>query len=468
MRIALIQCPAFGIDRPPLALGYLAAFVRRHGFVTKVFDLNINLYFQAKDEDRKFWEFKYVDKWITGDIFLKEKFIPEDFFKDWAKEILVSDPEIIGFSVHCTSLAASINLAREIKRINPNKIIVFGGPLYFSYNIPEYACGLAQKGDDSGFTVVDIIVIGEGEETFLDLLQRLKNNIPLESCPGIVYKKDNRIINNGLRLLMGNLDTLPFPEFDGFPKQYKYKNRLPILGSRGCIRRCVFCDDALTWDFYRARSAENIIEEMELRKKEGVEFLDFNDLLINGNLRQLSRLCDLIIKKGLDIPWGGSASINKHMDLAFFKKLKRSGCIYLNYGIESAAAKVLSAMNKGFSIQEAKKVIEDTYKAGIAVSTNWIVGFPNETEDDFKETLNFIQDNIYYFKNGVMINSFILKSNSPLYKNKEKFGIVMDSQGNWQSLAGLNTTAERKKRYDAFIKLLSNLGDRPSQEMFNK
>jgi len=468
MKIALVQCPAFGVDRPPLALGYLAAFVRRDGFLAEVFDLNIDLYAQIKDEDNKFWEFKYVDKWINGDIFLKEELIPSDFFKHWAKKILISDPDIIGFSVHCTSLLSSINLAREIKKLNPNKKIIFGGPLYFSYNIPEYACGLSQKGDDSGFTIIDIIVVGEGEVTLVDILQRLRSGASLESCLGIVYKKDGQIINNGLRPLIDNLDMLPFPEFDGLPEQYKYKKRLPILGSRGCIHRCVFCDDALTWRYYRSRSAENIIEEIKLRKKQGIEFLEFNDLLINGNLKQLEKLCDLIIQEGLDIFWGGSASINKYMDLDFLKKLKKSGCVYLNYGVESASPKILSAMNKGFSIEEAKKAIENTYKAGIAVSSNWIVGFPNESYEDFKETLDFIKNNIGYFKNGVMLNSFILKSNSPIYKDKERFGIVMDDSGSWSSLKGLNTIAERKIRYDTFIELINKLGDRPAHEMFNK
>lgn len=465
MKVSLVQCPAFGIDKPPLAIAYLVAFLRKQGHMVNVFDLNADLYYKTEEENKKFWEFQHVFQWLDNDYFSGENILSEVYFKNWAEQILATNPDVIGFSVQSSSLTASINLAKEIKNITSEKTIVFGGPLNLSYSI-EHAYYLLQLENDSKVRIVDIVALGEGEEILMDILERKEGKSSLEGCLGTVARENGRIINNGLRPLIENLDSITFPEFKDFPNKYKFKNRLPILGSRGCVHRCVFCDDTLMWRRFRFRSAQNVVKEMKLRKREGVEFLEFNDLLINGNLKQLSELSDLLIREKLNISWGGSATVDNRMDLKFLRKLKRAGCCYLNYGIESASPKVLREMSKSFTIEEAKKEIEDTYKAGISVCTNWIVGFPTETYEDFKEMLRFIKDNIRYLKNNIMVNSFILKGNSMLYHNQEKFGIVSDSRRNWYSLGGLNTVEERKRRYDEFVRLISELGDEPAHQTF--
>lgn len=467
MRVVLVQCPAFGIDRPPLALAYLAAFLRRQGYEVDVFDLNVDLYSKTEEKNKKFWEFKYVFQWLDNDYFSREGVLPKIYFKNWADQISALNPDVIGFSVQSSSLTASINLAKEIKNITPDKTIVFGGPLNLSYSV-EHAYYLLQIENGSKARIVDIVVLGEGEEILVEILKRMESKDSLKGCLGTVVMENSRFINNGPRPLIGDLDTIPFPEFNDFPCSYKYKHRIPILGSRGCIYRCTFCDDTLMWRRYRFRSAQNVVQEMKLRKKEGVKFLEFNDLLINGNLKQLSELCNLLIEAGLSIAWGGSATVDGHMDLNFLKKLKRAGCCYLNYGIESASPKVLREMNKSFTIEEAKKVIKDTYKAGISVCTNWIVGFPTETHEDFKVTVNFIRDNIDYLRNNIMVNSFILKYTSLLFKNREKFGVVSDKNRNWHSQGGINTVEERRRRYDKFIRLISEFGDKPAHETFQR
>ena len=467
MKIALIQCPAFGIDRPPIALGYLSAFLRSHGYSTVIFDFNIDLYSRISEENRKFWDFQHVFQWLDNNYFANEGLLPKSYFKDWAHEVVNSSCDVIGFSLQSSSLTASINLAREIKEIAPEKIIVFGGPLNLSYSIEHtyYLLGLENA---SKVRIVDIVVLGEGEEIFIEILSRLKREVTLEGCPGIVFAKGKTFINNGLRPLIKDIDSIPFPDFSDFPDKYKYKNKMPILSSRGCVHKCVFCDDTLMWKKFRCRTAGNIVKEMRLRKKQDVEFLEFNDLLINGNLQQLSAMCDILIQEKIKMAWGASACVDKRMDLYFFDKLKRAGCRYLNYGIESASPKVLMDIKKGFTIEEAKKAIELTYKAGISVCTNWIVGFPTETISDFEQTLKFVIENFWYLKNNIMVNSFILKGNSFIFQNQEKYGIISDKERNWHSLDGLNTIGERKRRYDEFIQLVATLGDNPAHETFQK
>lgn len=467
MKVALIQCPAFGIDRPPIALGYLSAFLKSRGHTAAIFDFNIDLYSRTSEQNKKFWDFQYVFQWLDNNYFANEGLLPKPYFKDWAKQVIDSSCDVIGFSLQSSSLTASINLAGQIKEIAPEKTIVFGGPLNLSYSI-EHAHHLLGLKNASKVSIVDIVALGEGEDMLIDILSRLERAITLEGCSGTVFIREGLIIDNGPRSLIGNIDSIPFPDFSGFPDKYKYKKRAPILGSRGCVHKCVFCDDTLMWKKYRHRTAGNIVDEMRLRKDQGIEFLEFNDLLINGNLRQLSAMCDLLIKEKIDVPWGASASVDKRMRLDFFKKLRRAGCCYLNYGIESASPKVLKDINKSFTIEEAKKAIEFTYKAGISACTNWIVGFPTETVSDFEQTLDFVKENFRYLKNNIMLNSFILKHNSSIFQNQEKYGITSDMERNWHSLGGMNTVDERKRRYDKFVALVSALGDKPAHETFQK
>ncbi|MBU1726215.1 MAG: hypothetical protein KJ880_01100, partial [Candidatus Omnitrophica bacterium] len=276
MKIALVQCPAFGIDRPPLALGYLAAYLRVNNYQTDIFDFNIDLYSRSNDDEKKFWDFQYVFQWLDKDYFSNQGFLPEEYFRDWAKQITESGCRIAGFSVQSSSLRASIKLASELKRIAPETVIIFGGPLHLSYSI-GHAYHLLQLEQPCGKKTVDIVAMGEGEQVLVEILNRIKSGSSLDGCQGTVLRENGRIVNNGLCPLIHDLDCLPFPDFSRFPLgRYKHKNRLPILGSRGCIFRCLFCDDSRMWRTYRSRTAENIINEIRIRKEEGVEFLEFN------------------------------------------------------------------------------------------------------------------------------------------------------------------------------------------------
>ncbi|MFH0984783.1 MAG: radical SAM protein [Candidatus Omnitrophota bacterium] len=466
MKITLVQCPAFGIDRPPLALGYLAAFLREQGQAVRVFDFNADLYAHAEEAHKRFWEFSYVFQWMNQDYFSQQKVLSESHYAQWAEMLLRDDPDILGFSVQSSSLICSLKLAREIRKRATAPAIVFGGPLHLSYSI-EHADHLLQMKDDVGRQLVDVVVLGEGEETLLDIARRLEAKESLRGCPGTVIRaEDGKILRNGPRSLIENLDILPFPDFHDFPSVYKYDRRWPILGSRGCVNRCVFCDDALMWRRYRYRSAANIFQEMKLRKEQGAEFLEFNDLLINGNSSELLKLCNLLIGGKLGLTWGGSACVGRNLDREMLKKLKQAGCCYLNFGIESASPKILKDMNKSFTISEVQRVITEAHRAGMDVCTNWIVGFPTEREEDFQQTLQFITRFFKLLRKNLMVNSFILKDASLLARHKEKFGVVAGDGWNWVSQDGANTVEVRKRRYDEFLATIERLGDKPKHKTF--
>jgi len=458
MKIALIQCPAFGIDRPPLALGYLAAVLRERNYDVKCFDFNIRLYSDMDEDKKSLWDFGNVYRWFDENYFLQIDPLHKKRSIDWLNEVMSFNPDAVGFSVQTSSLAYSAELAKLIKMVDPAKFVIFGGPITSTHSLGQNAYFL-QLENELKTKAVDAVVVGEGELTLIDLLDRFKNKSNLEDCKGTVFIR-NSVINNGPGTMVNNLDELPFPDFSDFSLD-KYSNKLgktlPILGSRGCIHKCVFCDDTLIWKKYRFRSAGNIFKEMSLRKAQGVSSLEFNDLLINGDYGQLNELCDLLIGSKPGISWGASASVDKHLDFQMLKKLKSAGCSYLNYGIESASPKVLKDMNKGFSIEEALRVIQDSYKARIKACTNWIVGFPTETDTDFQETLSFVRNKYKLIKDGLMVNSFMIKDHSLLHSNLDKYGIEFDQDHKWKTQEGGNTEEIRRKRYVSFLEEVNKL-----------
>ena len=155
---------------------------------------------------------------------------------------------------------------------------------------------------------------------------------------------------------------------------------LPISTSRGCINKCLFCSEFRLWRKYRYRDAENIFEEIRFQKQRSpsISHLFFNDSLINGNMRNLDKLCQLIIDSHLDISWGGQAAIREEMTSDFIAKMKAAGFSHVSYGLESASPKILKIMGKRFAPEVAERVIRSTKKMGIRTCVNIIVGFPGE------------------------------------------------------------------------------------------
>ena len=157
------------------------------------------------------------------------------------------------------------------------------------------------------------------------------------------------------------------------------------------------------------------------------------DSLINGNIRELEDFCDRVIGTGLDkwgktIWWGANACVRKEMTSEILVKMEKAGCRFLNFGFESGSENVLKMMNKRFDIQTAENVFRDTTNAGIDVNLYMLIGFPTETEEDFKETLQFFsknRDHIHYAYAGA---GCTINPNSDLNINPEKYGIYWKNE----------------------------------------
>lgn len=459
MKIAFIQAPAWGRDCPPYTMCLLAALVRQKGHEAYLFDLNNSLYYASSKDIKKMWDDKdYYSFWenkesVCAILEANDKII--DFYVD---KILKSDARIIGFTVHFSSVWASLEIAEAIKKRDRSRIIVFGGP----------DCSRQQKGD---FLIqqdcVDIVVHGEGESPLFDIIDNFGNIKELKNLKGCLLLRDGCICDGGYAAGPPDLDSLPLPDYSDFKddinlRAYREPYRLDILDSRGCIMHCYFCSEWQFWGKFRSKSGQKIYAEIVQHMQDfpQVNYFYFIGSLVNGDMKALESFCDLVISNNLKIQWAGQAIIRPEMTSGLLQKMKRSGCAWISYGIESGSQRVLNKMNKKFSLEVANKVLRDTKEAGMATQVNFMFGLPTETLDDFGRTLEFLKNNRKFIDTILASQSFcVIDKGTYLYNHSEEFGIRNKKHHlYWESDNGDNNYPERLRRYEEFCKLALSLG----------
>lgn len=460
MKIALVRCPCINLPYPPpIGMAYIASFLKVAGHEVSIFDLNVEIFHQVHSTKKERWVMPDVNTLI--ELAKKVAFQYSNLIDRYVQEILNTEARIIGFSVYDTNLFFSLRMAREIKRKDKNRIVVFGGPECFPLWSGRY---LMQE------TVVDAVVYGEGEETLLDIVRSLEKSEAIEFCPGTIIRDGFRMIDCGPRQPIDNLDILPFPDFSGFPLDKYLTTELPIVFNRGCPRRCAYCSTPSLIPKYRWRSANRIYEEMkyQLQKYPHIDSFHSHSPSLSSNLKELSRLCDLIIQDKLKFKWSGFASIGPMMDIDLLRKMRKAGCFGLNLGVESGSQKIIDRMQKGFRIEVAERLLREAHSVGFETVVNFIIGFPGETEEDFQITLEFISRNWEYISHIGSMTTCWIEPYLYIFDHPEEFDIVIGSDAHrWQSNDGKNTfdvRTERKKRFEDFI---SSLGRKVSRPKFN-
>jgi len=412
--VLLVMCPPWDTKMPPLGLAYLASALEREGFIPKIFDLNIELYNIVENCDKSLWDMSNYLKWTKFNIHNKLYKENAKLLNQFYTVIERVKPLSICFSINISNYKSSLELIKEIKQKFTKIKIGVGGP-----NIDE---DYFMKGEMKDY--VDFAVIGEGEIVLPKVLKQIKHGLPIEKIEGILIpsKFNQRRIN--VNPIIKDLDSIPFPTYKGFPLK-KYTQRiLPILSSRGCIRRCAYCSDWKMGREYRIRSAENIFEEIKYHVSYNkIKNFDFKDLLINGDINVLNRLCDLIIDSGLKVTWSGQGIIRKEMTFDLLKKMKKSGFSTITYGIESFSNKTLRRMKKGTTKEIIDNVLHDTYNAGIKIQVNLIIGFPRETKQDFEETLFYLRKNSKIISAVSSLSPLSIYGNSDIELNPDSYGI---------------------------------------------
>lgn len=244
----------------------------------------------------------------------------------------------------------------------------------------------------------DIACIGEAEETIVELLRALELKTPLDAVEGIAYRDGTHVTVNNRRLPVQDIDTLPFPAYELFPIDHYRLIRFvhasdtdfvfPVLSGRGCKFKCNFC--YRLEDGFRARSAESIIEEVNLLRTDyQISYIYFFDELLMSSEKRTIELCEAFLKANLNIRWSCNGRLN-FAKPETLKLMKRAGCVFINYGIESVDDAVLKNMNKALTVKIIEQGIRATLDAGISPGFNMIFGNIGDNRDTLNKAVEFL------------------------------------------------------------------------------
>jgi len=305
---------------------------------------------------------------------------------NWIKK---EDPDILGFSVLLSTAKEAPKIAERVKAENPNIKIVFG-----SHHSTFNAERILKK-----YPFVDVVIRGEGEHTSLEVAKCLENRRDLDSVPGIIFRKNSRIISNPDRPLNKNIDDLPFPDRNLPDAQYdsaifgikiNTKKFTTVISSRGCPFNCSFCGiKKFTSRAWRSRSVENVIAELEFLYNEGYKQFLFTDDNFTLDAKRVSRLCQGIKKQRMDIEWFCDSRVDQ-ISYNMFREMVQAGCRCVFFGIESGNQRILDYYKKGITLKQSEEAVRKARKAGVDIIVgSFIVGAPDETLHEILNTLHF-------------------------------------------------------------------------------
>jgi len=346
-----------GSELPPLGIAILAAVTRDNGYKTKILDaaaLKLN-------------------------------------YEQTVNEILKENPNYLAITSVTISIFNAAKIAKLIKEKNPNIITIIGGPHLTA--VPEETM--------EKFSEFDIGVIGEAEETIVELLNNLDKNKNLNNIKGLIIRNKKKLKITPARLFIKDLDKLPFPAWDLLPDLLKYYqpaadslNRSPatlLITSRGCPGQCIFCDRKVFGNLIRGYSARYVIDMIKyLQKNYGIKDLFIEDDNFLVFKKRTKEICELIINEKIDITFSIMGRVDV-IDAEILNLLKKAGCWQINYGLESGSQKILDLLKKGTTVEQNKNAILLTKKAGIKVKGLFMIGNFGETRETIKETLDFIR-----------------------------------------------------------------------------
>ncbi len=343
-------------------------------------------------------------------------------------------PDIIGISVTVQTISAARTISMLCKNASENAKIIIGGPHPSQY--PEDTL--------EGIPEADFIVVGEGEKTYGSLLTAIKSKGNLADVEGIMYRSGNDIIRTGPREYIKNLDDVPQIPYYLFPMEkyksiIKYSRRHPkhtysLITSRGCPFQCTFCQKPVFGSKYRMHSAERVIRDIEtLVQAYGAKEIVFYDDTFSLDRNRILRICDLILEKGININWTAITRVDL-IDFQILKKMKKSGCWQLIFGLESGNQVLLDRIKKGFTLKDVKIKLGMCKDLGICTQGFLIIGLPGETVEMSRKTINYAIELDLDYANFLVALPY---KGTEMYETCKKYGKLRDTPG-WENYDFLN------------------------------
>jgi radical SAM superfamily enzyme YgiQ (UPF0313 family) len=311
-----------------------------------------------------------------------EKLTHEDF----QKRITQTSADIIGVTATTLLYKSAMQIITIAKQVQPQATTVLGGSHGTFWD----------EGALNEFPSLDIVVRREGEQTFIELLEKLHNKSSLDNVLGITFRKERKIIRTPDRPFLENLDSLPFPAHDLLPlEKLKHTGKIlfPLITSRGCVYWCDFCSTVRMFGrAYRWRSPKNVVDEMQLvHDKYGVDQVTFYDDAFTVNRDRVMKICQELRTRNLNITWDCGTRVDM-VDREMLKTMHDAGCFAVWLGVESGSEAILGAMNKRIKLDQTRLAFKTANKAGLMTIANTVIGFPGETEQTANETIRFIKE----------------------------------------------------------------------------
>jgi radical SAM superfamily enzyme YgiQ (UPF0313 family) len=366
---------------PPLGVLYLAGMLKRHGFNNlRVFD---------------------------GQLYKN----PEKAFKEVFQEFM---PDILGITALTPTLHRTYTLAKIARAIKKDVFIVFGGTHCSLYPQELMLTGIP-----------DALVLGEGEYSFLKILQSLEGGKISDDIEGVILRSNQDGAKKKPVHIM-ELDSLPFPDRSLVPRDAYYivvdkpVSATSMLSSRGCPFKCTFCKPVRK--IFTQRSPQSIADELEECKRMGFGIVNFVDDTFNINKKNVLEICREIVKRRIGINFSFMGRVDT-FDEETAEALREAGCLRIQFGIEAGTDRVLQLMDKGFTISEARRALEISKKYGFTTVAFYILGYPGETVEETSETVKF---SIETEPDYVQYLPLSVQPGTPLYESAISSGLIKD------------------------------------------
>ncbi len=372
---------------------------------------NIGGYFKILPLGLAYIARKLKDNDIDFSIFFPRE--SKDFFLKFRNYLgsQRNTPNIIGISATLFSAREALKLAKTAKTVNPKNIVVIGGPItsFSAKSIFKYSQDL------------DYVVTGSGEQAFLSLVLALRNNGSIENIANISYRNNSSVFSS-VEEYPKDLDSLGFPLREAFP--HWSHNLHPPMGSyspaylietmRGCSYKCNFC---AVQNNLRMRSIEMVVDELKMLQKDfGAREVYFIDPTFSIDKERTRKLCRSIIDNNIKIRWTCMTRVDC-VDRDLLNLMKAAGCSLIHFGVESATAKILEAMNKRQSVKDTIEAFDGCRKAGIRTGAFVILASTiYDSQDALGEVIRLIRrirptyvlyDHVKPIPNGTLVNEAI-------------------------------------------------------------
>jgi len=370
----------------------------------------------------------------------------ERFLCSSIRTICEKDPQVVGFSSICGSYPTTLRLARLVARELPSAYLVLGGPQASVVDVVTL----------KAFPEVHAVVRGEADQTFPALLRALPERESLRSITGITFREANEVRRNPNAPVVLDMDTVPLPSFDLYQGVENLRT-LPLEVGRGCPFACKFCS---TNDFFRRRfrlkTTRCIIQQMmSLSALYGkVLAFDFVHDMFTVDREKVIELCRGLIEAGTPFRWSCSARTDC-VDAELLELMKDAGCASIFFGIETGSQRLQKEIDKGLDLAEARAVLAVSNHLGIRTTAALILGYPQETEADFRETVTFFADTnpLQYIEHQFHILSPL--ADTPLTAKYSK-ELYLEDRWHQNSENGLEQDADDSELIAAHPEIFSN------------